>query len=81
MDDQEGLRAVNTAVAALADDLEPPEAFVRGNYRRLHVGDYRVMYEIEGDLIIIVRVDRLVRRRSDSRQARSGACSSARLPA
>lgn len=59
MEDQEGLRAVNEAVAALADDPEPPEAFIRGNYRRLRVGLYRVMYEIEGDTVIVIRVDRL----------------------
>lgn len=59
MDDQAGLRAVNTAIAALADDPEPPEAFIRGEYRRLRVGAYRVMYEIDGDLVVIIRVDRL----------------------
>jgi hypothetical protein len=35
MADQAGMRAVNAAVAALADDPEPPGAFVRGDYRRL----------------------------------------------
>ena len=33
-------------------------AFVRGAYRRLRVGPYRVLYELEGNLIIIVRIDR-----------------------
>lgn len=59
MDDQAGLRAVNAAVAALADDPAPPNAFIRGEYRRLRVGLYRVMYEVSDDVIIIIRVDRL----------------------
>lgn len=59
MDDQAGLRAVNAAVAALADDPAPPEAFVRGNYRRLRVGLYRIMYEVDGDTVIVIRVDRM----------------------
>jgi mRNA-degrading endonuclease RelE of RelBE toxin-antitoxin system len=59
MMDQPGLRAVNKAVAALVDDPAPPEAFVRGGYRRLRVGSYRIRYLVEGDLITILRVDRL----------------------
>jgi mRNA interferase RelE/StbE len=50
--DQDGMHAINAAVAALADDPEPPGAFVRGpGYRRLHVGDYRVLYSLEWDRI------------------------------
>jgi len=41
MADQAGMRAVNQAVAALAEDPEPPEVFVRGSYRRLRAGVYR----------------------------------------
>jgi mRNA interferase RelE/StbE len=59
MADQEGMNAINAAVLALADDPAPSEAFIRGSYRRLHVGRYRVMYEIEADLITVVRVDRV----------------------
>ena len=59
MADQPGMRAVNAAVKALAEDSDPPEAFVRGSYRRLRVGPYRILYEIEDDLITIVRVDRV----------------------
>jgi len=40
MGDQSGIRAINQAVATLADDPEPPDAFVRGSYRRLRVGAY-----------------------------------------
>lgn len=60
MRDQDGIRAVGAAVAALADDPYPPEAFHRGRYHRLRVGRYRVMYVIDNDLITIERVDRVV---------------------
>jgi mRNA-degrading endonuclease RelE of RelBE toxin-antitoxin system len=53
------MMAVNRAVEALADDPAPPGAFVRGAYCRLRVGSYRVLYEAEGDLITIVRIDRV----------------------
>jgi len=49
MADQAGMMAVNRAVKALADDPAPPGAFLRGAYRRLRVGPYRVLYEVEGD--------------------------------
>ena len=58
MADQAGMMAVNRAVEALADDPAPPGAFVRGAYRRLRVGPYRVLYEVEENLITIVRIDR-----------------------
>lgn len=60
MVDQVGIRAVNLAVAALADDPEPPAAFVRGRYRRLRVGPYRVQYTVDEDIVAILRVDRIV---------------------
>jgi hypothetical protein len=41
--DQDGMHDINAAIAALADDPEPPGAFIRGSYRRLRVGAYRVM--------------------------------------
>jgi mRNA-degrading endonuclease RelE of RelBE toxin-antitoxin system len=59
MADQPGMRALNSAIAALADDPAPREAFIRGRYRRLKVGQYRVMYDLEGDLVTVKRVDRL----------------------
>jgi mRNA-degrading endonuclease RelE of RelBE toxin-antitoxin system len=59
MANQDGMMIVNRAVEALADDPAPPDAFVRGAYRRLHVDPYRVLYEVEGDLITIVRIDRV----------------------
>jgi len=38
MADQAGMRAINEAVAGLADHPEPPDAFVRGTYCKLRVG-------------------------------------------
>ena len=57
--DQDGMRAVAVAVAALADDPYPSEGFHRGRYHRLRVGQYRVMYVIDGDEITVERVDRV----------------------
>jgi hypothetical protein len=57
MADQDGMYEICAAVSALAADPSPPEAFVRGDYRRLKVGPYRVMYVLEADLITIQRVD------------------------
>jgi len=37
MDDQDGMRAIGAEVSALAVDPNPPDAFVRGDYRRLRV--------------------------------------------
>jgi mRNA-degrading endonuclease RelE of RelBE toxin-antitoxin system len=59
MADQAGMRAVNQAVAALAKDPEPPGAFMRGGYHRLRVNDYRVLFEVEADVVTIVRVDKV----------------------
>jgi len=59
MADQAGMRQVNRAIAALAEDAEPPDAFVRGSYRRLRAGAYRVLYEVEADVVTIVRVDKV----------------------
>ena len=58
--DQDGMRAIGAAVASLADDPYPPEAFHRGDYHRVRVGAYRVVYVIDGNLITIERVDRVV---------------------
>ena len=57
MADQEGMHAIDVAVAALAVDSNPQSAFVRGDYRRLRVGPYRVMYVVDDDVITIERVD------------------------
>jgi hypothetical protein len=60
MGDQVGMHAVAAAVSALAVDPNPPGAFIRGSYRRLRVGAYRVMYVVEEDVVTIERVDRVV---------------------
>jgi mRNA interferase RelE/StbE len=60
MFDQEGVRAIARAVIALADDPTPPEAVPwgkDGDYR-LHVGQYRVMYRVMTDEIVIGHVSR-----------------------
>jgi mRNA-degrading endonuclease RelE of RelBE toxin-antitoxin system len=57
--DQAGMRSIGAAVAGLASDPYPPEAVHRGDYHRLHVGRFRVVYVIDGDLITVERVDRI----------------------
>ncbi len=57
--DQDGMRAMGAAIAALAVDPYPSEAFHRGRYHRLRVGRYRVVYTVDDELITIDRVDRV----------------------
>jgi mRNA-degrading endonuclease RelE of RelBE toxin-antitoxin system len=59
MEDQDGMRAIGAAVTALALDPCPPEGFHRGEYHRLRVGRFRVVYVLENDLITVERVDRV----------------------
>jgi mRNA-degrading endonuclease RelE of RelBE toxin-antitoxin system len=61
MHDQDDMRAIGAAVAALADDPypEPPEGFHRGRYHRLRSGAYRIMYVVDEGVITIERVDQL----------------------
>jgi hypothetical protein len=59
MDDQDGMRSIGAAVAALTADPYPPEAFHRGDYHRLRVGRFRVAYMSDGDLITVERIDHL----------------------
>jgi mRNA-degrading endonuclease RelE of RelBE toxin-antitoxin system len=60
MEDQGGMRAIGVAVAALALDPYPPEGFHGGEYHRLRVGQFRVIYAVEEDVITVERVDRAV---------------------
>jgi mRNA-degrading endonuclease RelE of RelBE toxin-antitoxin system len=53
------MQAIGAAVARLADDPYPADAFHRGEYHRLRVGPYRVVYLVDGDLITVDRVDRV----------------------
>jgi hypothetical protein len=57
--DQDGMRTIAVAVGALAADPSPPDAFIRGDYRRLKVGPYRVMYVVDDGILTIERVDRV----------------------
>jgi len=59
MADQDGMQAIGAAVAALAEDPLPVEGFHSGEYHRLRVGSYRVVYVLEADLITVSRVDRV----------------------
>jgi mRNA-degrading endonuclease RelE of RelBE toxin-antitoxin system len=59
MADQGGMRAIGAAVAALAEDPFPAEGFHGGEYHRLRVGSYRVVYVVEGELITVSRVERV----------------------
>jgi mRNA interferase RelE/StbE len=58
MADQDGMRAIGAAVAALAKAPLPADGFHAGEYHRLRIGAYRVVYVIEDDLITVSRVDR-----------------------
>jgi hypothetical protein len=57
MEDQAGMRAIGVAVAALALDPYPPAAFHRGEYHRLRVDRFRVIYVVDDDVITVERVD------------------------
>jgi hypothetical protein len=59
MADQGGMRAIGSAVAALAEVPFPAEGFHAGEYHRLRVGSYRVVYVVEGELITVSRVERV----------------------
>jgi mRNA-degrading endonuclease RelE of RelBE toxin-antitoxin system len=61
MHDQDGMRAIGAAVAALAGDPYPgpPGGFHRGRYHRLRSGAYRIMYVVDEGVITIERVDQL----------------------
>jgi mRNA-degrading endonuclease RelE of RelBE toxin-antitoxin system len=57
--DQAGMQAIGQAVARLAGDPYPADAFHRGEYHRLRVGPYRVAYVVDGGVITISRVERV----------------------
>jgi mRNA-degrading endonuclease RelE of RelBE toxin-antitoxin system len=59
LSDQSGIRAIGAAIAGLADNPYPAEAFHRGEYHRMRVGSYRVVYVVDDDVITIERVDHL----------------------
>ena len=57
--DQAGMQAIGQAVARLADDPYPADAFHRGEYHRLRAGPYRVTYVVDASVITISRVERV----------------------
>jgi len=59
-EDPAGVRQVFTAVDRLAEDPRPDGAFGTSDLLRIHVGSYRVMYEI-GDRQVRVSVIHLGR--------------------
>jgi ParE toxin of type II toxin-antitoxin system, parDE len=59
MHDQDGMRAIGTAVAGLAEDPLPAGGFHKGRYHRLRVDRYRILYVIDGDVVTVGRVDRV----------------------
>jgi mRNA interferase RelE/StbE len=59
MAEQDGMRAIGAAVAALGHDPLPEAGFHAGKYHRLRVGRYRLVYIVEADLITVSRVDRV----------------------
>ncbi|MVZ98867.1 hypothetical protein F8568_000400 [Actinomadura sp. LD22] len=59
MRDQDGMRRLVAAINLLADEPRPPEAFIRGEYHRLRVGPYRIMYLIQDQLVTIDHIDRI----------------------
>jgi mRNA interferase RelE/StbE len=62
-DDPDGLRQLMDAVDLLADDPRPEGTFEYGSpdLRRMHVGRYRVMYEITDTTltIVVIHIGRL----------------------
>jgi hypothetical protein len=60
MEDQDGMRAIAVAAAALVLDPYPLEGFHQGEYHRLRVGQFRVVYVVEDDLLTVERVDRVL---------------------
>ena len=60
LDDPAGLREVLEAIDGLAEDPRPPASVPWGPaHGRLHVGRYRVVYEIGTDVISVRRIDRV----------------------
>lgn len=58
LDDPQGIREVLDAIDRLADDPRPAGSFHRGDYHRLRVGRYRVLYEITEDVVSIRHIAR-----------------------
>ena len=57
---------MGAAFVALSEDPLPADGFHAGEYHRLRVGTYRVVYVVEADFITVSRVDRAPARLSMS---------------
>ncbi|MDT0265715.1 type II toxin-antitoxin system RelE/ParE family toxin [Streptomyces sp. DSM 44915] len=55
-DDPIGLKALLDAIDALAGEPRPVHSSVFGDYRRLRVGGYRVLYAVEDGAVRILVV-------------------------
>lgn len=60
-DDSQGLAEVLRAIDELPNDPRPADSFEFGSpdRRRIRVGRYRVLYEIQDDVIDIMRITRV----------------------
>ena len=59
MDDLVGLAEVLDALDTLADDARPPGSFHRGEYHRLRIGRYRVLYDITEEIVLVRHIARV----------------------
>jgi hypothetical protein len=62
MDDLAGLAEVLDALDTLADDVRPPGSFHRGEYHRLRIGRYRVLYDITEETVLVRHIARVAAR-------------------
>jgi mRNA interferase RelE/StbE len=62
-DDRLTAKSIRAAVNALARDPEPPDSVPLGGglVRRLHIGDYRVLYEVTDDAVRVWSLGRTPR--------------------
>ena len=62
LDDPAGLAEVLDALDTLADDVRPPGSFHRGEYHRLRIGRYRVLYDITEETVLVRHIARVAAR-------------------
>ena len=62
MDEPAGLAEVLDALDTLADDARPPGSFHRGDYPRLRIGRYRVLYDITEETVLVRHIARVAAR-------------------
>jgi len=62
LDDPAGLAEVLDALDTLVDDARPPGSFHRGEYHRLRIGRYRVLYDITEEMVLVRHIARVAAR-------------------